>query len=230
MKQIKLSQRLAVVADFVQPCAAAADVGTDHGYIPVYLAQNSIAQRIIATDINKGPLERAKESARIYGVADKIEFILTDGLRGLEAEEIDMVILAGMGGETMLSILEQAVWTRKSSVRCILQPQSKSDELTDWLACNGYMIMDARLVRDDGRIYIVMAVQAGDFKETPLKILFRQRDALLPDYLGTMIDKIQRAVEGLEKSAGDNAAVLRRHKDAFETLVKMKEEADRWSK
>jgi tRNA (adenine22-N1)-methyltransferase len=108
MKQIRLTPRLDAVAGYVAPGAAVADIGTDHGYVPVWLAQNDLARRIVAADIGRGPLERARASARLYGVADQIEFIQTDGLDGLASAGLDTVILAGMGGQTMLGILARA--------------------------------------------------------------------------------------------------------------------------
>ncbi len=228
MKEIKLSQRLAAVAACVNRGDAVADIGTDHGYIPVWLAQNDIARRIIAADIKKGPLEHAKASANAYGVAGKIEFIKTDGLGGLGSEGLDTVILAGMGGETMLGILGRAPWTRTNGVRCVLQPQTKCDALVFWLASNGYGIRDAKLVRDDGRLYIVLLAQSGEMRETPLQLLMRRHDALLPDYLKQLIDKNRRAVEGLKISSDVDPEELKIQNDAYETLVRLKKETDQW--
>ncbi len=227
MKQMRLTPRLDAVAGYVAPGAAVADVGTDHGYIPVYLAQNGLARRIVAADVRKGPLERARASARLYGVADQIEFVQTDGLDGLRDAGLDTVLLAGMGGETMLGILGRADWTRADGVRCVLQPQSKTDELADWLRAGGYAIRDASLVRDDGRLYIVLLAQAGRSDGTPLSILLKKRDALLPEYIDRLAAKKRRAVEGLRRAAG-GAEELSRQESAYGALLRIKEETDRW--
>ncbi len=229
IKKIILSPRLQAAADFVRPRAAVADVGTDHGYIPVYLAQNGLAGRIIATDIKDGPLTSARSSAEVYGVAGRVDFIRTDGLDGLEQAGIDTVILAGMGGETMRGILERAGWTRTQGLQCILQPQTKCDELSAWLAVNGYGLSDARLVRDDGRIYIVLLTRAGKASETPLRLLVRKRDPLLPDYLDELIAKKRRVITGLQKSVRQ-ADELARQEEQYEALQCLKEETNAWQR
>ena len=230
MKQIKLSPRLHAVAGYVQKNAAVADVGTDHGFIPVWLAQNGIARRIIASDINEGPLDNARTSAQAYGAAEKIEFVKTDGLRGLDPTGIDTVILAGMGGDTIRAILESALWTRTRNVHCILQPQSKCDELSCWLGGSGYRLKDALLAQDDGRLYIVLSVRAGVWRETALEILFRRRDVLLPDYLEHLAAKQQRVVDGLQKAVGRDEAELAQHSLAYEALKNMREETKTWQR
>lgn len=227
MKQIRLTPRLDAVAGYVAPGAAVADIGTDHGYVPVWLAQNDLARRIVAADIGRGPLERARASARLYGVADQIEFIQTDGLDGLASAGLDTVILAGMGGQTMLGILARAGWAHATGVRCILQPQSKCEELIAWLGENGYAIRDASLVRDGGRLYIVLLAQAGASDETPLTILLKKRDELLPEYIDRLAAEKRRAVEGLKKAAG-RAEELGREESAYEALLRIKEETDKW--
>ena len=205
-----------------------ADIGTDHGYIPVWLAQTGTARRIIASDIKNGPLENARTSARSYGVEDQIEFIKADGLSGIRPHQADTVILAGMGGETIQVILERAVWTREGGVHCIVQPQSKCDELAFWLRNNGYCIDDAKMTGDDGRLYIVWSVLAGTWRETPLQVLFRKRDVLLTEFLNRLIIKKKRAVDGLIKSSGNNEQELHRQRMALEALKHMKKETDKW--
>ncbi|NLT13462.1 MAG: SAM-dependent methyltransferase, partial [Clostridiales bacterium] len=123
MKYLELSKRLQAIAAYVKQGSAVADIGTDHGYIPVYLAQHNIARRIIAADIRKRPLARAQLSSVEYGVDDRIEFRLTDGLDGLQEAGLDTIIIAGMGGETIAGILERAPWVLTENVRIILQPQ-----------------------------------------------------------------------------------------------------------
>ena len=138
-----------------------ADVGTDHGYIPVYLAQVGDHGRIIASDVRRGPLSSAMRTAEEYGVSERIEFVLADGLEGIDPGSVGCVVIAGMGGETIAGILKRAPWVRERHVRLVLQPQSKTAELTAFLDADGFSVDDARLVRDDGRIYLVMAAEAG---------------------------------------------------------------------
>lgn len=230
MKKIKLSNRLATAARFIKDGAAVVDVGTDHGFLPVFLAQNNRARKIAATDIKKGPLTSAIATSKTYGVFDQISFLLTDGLSGLEGGGYDTVVIAGMGGETIIQILNKAGWTREKNVRLILQPQTKDFELAGWLGCNGFEILDAALARDEGRLYIVLYAGAGSghaFKN-PLTILYEKRDKLLPDYLDQLISKRRRALDGLKKSSGeiDDALMLKMHE--LEELIIMKGESENW--
>lgn len=230
MKQIKLSNRLSTAAGYIKQASAVVDVGTDHGFLPVFLVQNERAYRITATDIRKGPLERAKATAKAYGLFDKIEFLLTDGLIGLDDGGYDTVVIAGMGGETIIHILENAVWTHDENVRLILQPQTKLPELVDWLRDSGFAVFDATLARDEGRLYFVLyagAGNGGDFNNL-LAILFNKRDPLLPDYLGLHISKSRRALEGMKKSSGETDGTLTLKKHELEALIRMKEELDKW--
>ena len=236
MKYLVLSKRLETIAKFIQQGAAVADVGTDHGYIPVYLVQNNIAGRVIAADIENGPLLRARASAEEYGVSDRIEFILTDGLDGLRDQGIDTVVIAGMGGETIAGILEKAEWIRTESIRLILQPQTKLAELSNWLNNNRYTILDETLVEDDGRIYTVLLVTAGNSR-APLscaelyadRLLMEKRDPLLPRYLDRLIEKTKRTVDGMEQARSQvRSDLLIHHKRALEGFIRMKEETDKW--
>jgi tRNA (adenine22-N1)-methyltransferase len=113
------------IASFIHRGASVADIGTDHGFLPVYLAQNGLARSIIASDISAGSLEAARRSATNYGVSDKITFIVAPGLSGIKETDVDTIVIAGLGGETIAAILNEAPWTRYSDIKLILQPQSK---------------------------------------------------------------------------------------------------------
>lgn len=236
MKYLKLSKRLETIAGYLEQDSAVADIGTDHGYIPVYLAQNNIARRIIATDFRKGPLARAKLSSVEYGVGDRIEFRLTDGLDGLQDQGLDTIIIAGMGGETITGILERAPWVRTDNVRIVLQPQSKLGMLSNWLDNNRYAIFDETLVKEEGRFYAVLLAGAGSSR-TRLscaeiyadRILMEKRDPLLPGYLDMLIAKTKKVIDGMEQArSGACMDGLIHHKRALEGFIRMKEETDTW--
>ena len=236
MKYLELSKRLQAIAAYVKQGSAVADIGTDHGYIPVYLAQNNIARRIIAADIRKGPLARAQLSSVEYGVDDRIEFRLTDGLDGLQEAGLDTIIIAGMGGETIAGILERAPWVLTENVRIILQPQSKLGTLSNWLDNNRYAIFDETLVEEDGRFYAVLLAGAGSSR-APLscaeiyadRILMEKRDPLLPGYLDMLIAKTKKVIDGMEQArSGACMDGLIHHKRALEGFIRMKEETDTW--
>jgi tRNA (adenine22-N1)-methyltransferase len=238
MDNFQLSKRLQIIAAYIEQGSAVADIGTDHGYIPVYLARNNIARRIIAADIRRDPLARARLSAEEYGVGSRIEFLQTDGLDGLQDQGLDTIIIAGMGGETIAGILERAPWTHTDKVRLILQPQSKLGELSNWLDNNRYAIFDETLAEDDKRIYAVLLVGAGKSR-APLscaeiyadRILMEKRDPLLPRYLRMLIEKTRKAVDGMEQARGEvRTDELIHHKRALEGFIRMKEETDRWQR
>lgn len=197
---IKLSKRLAAAASLLEGTGCVLDVGTDHGYLPVWLAQRGTAARIAASDLRKGPLFRAMQSAEEYGVAEKIEFFLSDGLRSIDSG-FDEIVAAGMGGETVISILEPAPWTK--NVRLILQPQSKQEELCAWLMEHGYRPLDALLAEEGGKLYTILAVTGGAAEGTPfetffLRPLFERRDGLFPRYTEGLMARERLAIRGLE--------------------------------
>ena len=157
---IHLSPRLAAVAGQVPKGAAVIDVGTDHAMVPVWLVQSGRAARVLASDIRPGPLRSAAALLEKTGTGDRVRLMQTDGLTGIGPEDGDTVILAGMGGETMISILAAAPWT-KTGALLILEPQSKRAELRRWLTGSGYRILSERLAEDAGRIYPILTAAGG---------------------------------------------------------------------
>lgn len=234
MKILNLSNRLQAIADFVTIGTAVIDVGTDHGYIPIFLAQHGYSGKIYASDINEGPLSRAKQFAADYGVADKIQFYLANGLDFTDGKNIDTVIIAGMGGENIVDILEKAAWTH-NKVHLILQPQSKLADLANWLDNNGFAIHNVILVKDAGKIYPVLSVFAGKSR-APFscaemyadRILMENKDPLLPEYLNNLIKKLQRELEGKSKGKKVKVDELCRLKFAIIGFYKMLEETRKW--
>ncbi|MBQ3404230.1 MAG: SAM-dependent methyltransferase [Oscillospiraceae bacterium] len=198
--RVKLTKRLKAVADFVSPGSRVIDVGTDHAYVPVWLLQEGIAVGALACDIAPGPLSRARQTAEEADIREGISFVLTDGLRGLGPEDGDTVIMAGMGGETIISILSEAPWT--ISCKLIIQPQSKLSLLESWLCDRGYRLSAAVLVKDSGRIYPVMYIADEKQGETALELFRKNNDPLLREYLDGLIRKHEKMVAGMERSAG----------------------------
>ena len=158
---MKLSKRLGAVAAFIEKGAAVADIGTDHGYLPVFLARNKLAGSIFASDMSAGSLGSARRSASKYGVEDLITFINAPGLSGIVGAEVDTVVIAGMGGETIIGILTDAPWILDRDIRLILQPQTKVYELSRWLIENGYTVQDAELVIEKDKYYTVILCTTG---------------------------------------------------------------------
>ena len=137
MEKLHLQPRLHLLADLVPQGAKLADIGTDHGYLPVYLLQKGRIASAIAADIGRAPLEHARRTAQQYGVEDDMRFLCCDGLQGIGPEDVDTVVVAGMGGETIIHILSQASWTKAGSTLLLLQPMTKQEDLRRWLNENG---------------------------------------------------------------------------------------------
>ena len=152
-----LSDRLLACCAFVRPGDRVADVGCDHGYLSIHLLQTGIASHVYASDVRQGPLSSAKRNAETYGVRDKIDFFLSDGVQNLP-RDFDTLVCAGMGGDTMVSILSAAPWLQGGNYRLILQCQSKTPLLRRYLSENGWEIHRETVLRDGRFLYTVMEV------------------------------------------------------------------------
>lgn len=163
----KLDLRLAAAAEFVKEDTVAADVGTDHGYLICYLINEGICTRGFATDINIKPLESARKLIREMDLENEIETVLTDGLKGLPEDEIDEVLICGMGGETIIGILEEAKWVKSEKVHLVLQPMSRADMLRRWLCENGWSIDAEKAVEVEKHLYTVISADYIGGSEVP---------------------------------------------------------------
>lgn len=155
--KLPLSSRLMACAGFISPGDRVADVGCDHGYLGIYLLTKGIASSVIASDVNEGPLQSAVRNAVKYGVRDKIEFYLSDGVRNIP-RDFNSLVCAGMGADTIISILTAAPWLKNTRYRLILQCQSKTHELRRYLCDNGWRITEESVLRDGRFLYTVMEV------------------------------------------------------------------------
>ena len=155
--KIPLSKRLEAACKFVKPGDRVADIGCDHGYLGIYLLKNHLASQVIASDINEGPLNAAVCNAEKYGVRDKMRFYLSDGVKNIP-RDFEAMVCCGMGGDTMISILEAALWLKEGNYRLILQCQSKRPELRKYLGENGWFIRNETVLKDGRFLYTVMEV------------------------------------------------------------------------
>lgn len=155
--KIPLSRRLQVCAGFVAPGDRVADIGCDHGYLSIYLLQTGRASHVYASDIGEGPLQSAHINANKYGVADRLQLYLSDGVKNIP-RDFNTLICAGMGGDTMVHILESAPWLRSDKYRLILQCQSKTPMLRSYLSQNGWRIAEETALKDGKFLYTVMEV------------------------------------------------------------------------
>lgn len=208
-KQLQLQPRLQLLADLVPQGARLADIGTDHGYVPVYLIQQGRIPFAIAADVGQEPLQHAIRTAEEYGVSG-IDFRLCDGLRGVDPQEPDAIVIAGMGGQTIIHILEAAPWTKApGEYTLLLQPMTKAGLLRHWLADHGYRFLEERLVWDKDFLYPVMILTGG--QQQPLTDIeaeygvYLSGDPLYNQYLDMQIARLQRAADGKRKSERDEA-------------------------
>ena len=156
---VKISNRLMTAAALVTQGYTLADVGTDHGYIPIYLLQQKKIPAAIAMDINEGPLERAKEHIALYGLQAYIQTRLSDGVVALKPGEVEAVLIAGMGGGLVMHILKDGEKVCQSAKELILQPQSEIERVREFLREEGYTILAEDMVYEDGKFYPMMKVQ-----------------------------------------------------------------------
>ena len=227
-KQLQLQPRLRMLADLVPAGAGLADVGTDHGYLPVRLLQEGRISRAIASDINPAPLEHARRTAAKYGVGDRMDFRLCAGLDAVGAEEADAIVIAGMGGETIISILQAAPWTRRPGLTLLLQPMTKAENLRIWLADNGYTFIGERLASDKGHLYPILLATGGEREKlTPAEAcggVLLEGDPLWGQYLDRQMRRARRRIEGLEHAGRtDAAAEIERLEDLYRALEERKE-------
>ncbi len=225
---MKLSKRLQAVASFVASGSAVADIGTDHGYIPVYLVKEGVAPRALAMDVRKGPLERAKEHVREYGLSDRIALRLSDGLSGLKPGEADTVIIAGMGGKLTIRILEQGRHVWDSVKQFILSPQSDIGETRRFLEQAGFCIDREAMVEEDGKFYVVMDVSRGEMRLVRAcyyeygRDLIVKRDPALFRYLDREKRIVSSILEGLSQAQTEN---VRKRQAALAERLAVIEEA-----
>lgn len=230
MKELKLQPRLACIASLVPRGAHLADVGTDHGYLPVYLLRCGAIASAIASDLRPEPLAHAKRSAAEYGVEENIDFRLCSGLDAISPDEVDTIVIAGMGGELIVKLLEAAPWTREKELTLILQPQTKAEVLRRWLAENGCRFKKETLVRDKGTLYAIMCVTAGESRplseaEAHAGVLLAQ-DALYGEFLDERIMKLSRAIAGMESAKERDEAELAQLRALRAVLTEKREEWD----
>ena len=134
-----LDERLSLCASYVRESTALADVGTDHAYLPVWLSLNKRIRSAVASDVRKGPLGNAEKNIKFYGVGDIVKTVLSDGLDSVSPDEADDIVIAGMGGELIVSIIDRTAWLSDTDKRLILQPMTRSNTLRKYLYENGFV-------------------------------------------------------------------------------------------
>ena len=213
---MELSKRLQAVADLVSEGLVVADVGTDHGYIPIYLIETKKSPKAFAMDVNKGPLLRAKEHIAEHGLETRIETRLSDGVRALQKGECDCVVVAGMGGALTIKIMEEGKDIFRSLKEFVLQPQSELQKVRAYLCENAYFIVEENMVLDDGKFYPMFRVINGQSEEYHAielcygKLLLEQKNAVLKTFLQKEKAVKELILSNLEQSFGEHIEARRK--------------------
>ncbi|MDK0707856.1 class I SAM-dependent methyltransferase [Clostridium perfringens] len=226
---MELSKRLKRIAEHVDKCESVADIGTDHGYIPIYLVKEGICEKAIASDINKGPIEKAKVNVAFEGVSNKVKCLLGPGLNPLKVGEVNGVILAGMGGNLTRDILLADMDKVKKYDFIILQPAQNPEVLREFLYKNDYEIIDEDLIKDEGRFYELFKVKYNenseklvfeDELEYEVSPLLREKNhPLFKEFIEEKINKCETILSFIKE---DTEAAKKRKSDLEEKINKLK--------
>lgn len=164
-----LGPRLTLCAELLRAGEPMADIGTDHGYLPIWLLKTGAAPRAIASDINSGPLEAARRHAQIYGVGDELRLVQSDGLHALDPGDAEDIVIAGMGGELILHIIRETPWLLYADKRLVLQPMSAVDKLRIGLWQLGFAVQRELAAEENGKVYSAFSVEfAGEMGDMPV--------------------------------------------------------------
>ncbi len=210
---MNLSPRLQKIIDLLASPTKVADIGTDHAYIPIYLAQNSKSEVLIASDINQMPCQAAYEHIKEAELADQIEVRQGAGLSTLEVGEVEQAIIAGMGSRTIIDILKADYKLAQKLDKIILQPMAGAGLLRRWLYHNNFKIIEEGLVKEEEHLYQFIVARPGEMEGLdPLVVelgpqLITSNDELLLEYLNIIKNKWLRIISDISKSDPEHQKV-----------------------
>lgn len=230
---MELTPRLRAIADLVPHGAAFADIGTDHAYLPTWLLLNGVICRAVAADINRGPLDRARETAKKYAVEDRMDFRLCDGLTGMRQGEVNTIAIAGMGGDMIAHILAGVPWVKNRDILLLLQPMTSQRDLRQWLSLNGYCIENERYACEGEKIYVIMSVRAGQvgvLSDAELWGGRQNNDPLRGAYLSHIANKVNKVLAGHRSASNRDEEKIGQLETVLAGLNAMKEEWDAWQR
>lgn len=226
-----MNKRLETIAALVEDGKGLIDVGTDHGYLPVWLAKHGYSGALFAADINPRPLSAAVRSAQEAEVGFRINFQLCNGLEKCPPDEIDTIVIAGMGGDLICDILDRAEWCLDSRYTLLLQPMTKAEVLRYWLCNNGFQLTREKLVRDGGILYQVIQARYSDNMPLMDAELYSgafdniRHDPLCKEWLDSLLSRFEKECCGISAAAKPRPGrleicrcILRQLKDMRQTL------------
>ena len=226
-----LDARLSCCASFVRSGSLLADIGTDHAYLPIWLVQNKSCRSAIAADLRQGPLDSAQKNILSAGLQQYITTRLSDGLTKILPHEADDIVIAGMGGHLIASILEAAPWVKDPQKRLILQPMSDAPVVRRWLCENGFDILEERAVHCGKHLYGVMHVAYNATVLQPDEVFYRvgrmsSGGADEQAYIARELHRLQEKAAGLQKSklAKQSTEDLQKMIQKIQTILQRMEE------
>lgn len=219
---MQLSERLNTITEMVKPCRIAADIGTDHGFVPIELVERGICESAVASDVGKEPLERAREHIRMTGTADRISCRVGDGLRTLTPGEADAVIIAGMGGLLMCRILTEGKAVLDAAGQLILSPHTDIPEVRKTAVSLGFCIDSEKMLEEEGKYYTVMHFSHGEAAYTGDEYefgpcLLKERPGIWLEWLTKQREKLGQVIDKLKEAGTDTAgrALLEKEQEAI---------------
>ena len=223
---MELSKRLSAVAGLVSSGLVVADIGTDHGYIPIFLLESGKCEKAFAMDVNEGPLKRARDHIAIHGLSRKIELRLSDGVKALEPGECECVVIAGMGGGLAIKILEEGNDVFQSLKEFVLQPQSELSKVREYLWRKGYKVVEEDMVEEDGKFYPMMKVTKGsdsEYSNIELRYgrnLLKDNHPVLKIFLDKELRSKENILKNLEKQSGEHIEIRKKELQEELSMVK----------
>lgn len=205
---MELSKRLNFIIENIDNTSVLADIGTDHGYIPLYAVQNGLCSKAIAIDINKDPLDKAKLNAILEGAGDELEFRLGSGLKPLENGEVEVAVIAGMGGNLIRDILEDDIEKVSSIGYLVLVPAQNPEVLREYLYNNDYEVICEDLCEEEGIYYELFKVRKKDGESAKLDSIYyevspkllMQRHPLMKEFLNSKVENYKKILSFITDS------------------------------
>lgn len=203
---MQIGKRLATIADMVPEGSILADIGTDHAYLPVWLLERGLIRRAIVSDIAKGPCQAARGTVAIHHLEGLVDIRLGNGLSVLRPNEVDCIVIAGMGGNNIISILQSDMERACQANLLILQPMSDASRVRYWLCSNGWVLEEEKLVDDTPYLYEIISAVRGEspfFTEAEYivgPLLLRNRHPFLAKQFELLLLHYEKLLEGMNRS------------------------------
>ncbi len=204
-----LDSRLSAVAELVRSGTRFADIGTDHAYLPVSLLMGGKIEYAVCSDLRKGPLKNAEETVKKYGVEDKVDLRLSDGLDAYSWGEVNEIAIAGMGGLLISEFIERTEWLRNDDIHLIMQPMTHAEDLRKTLYKNGFYIDKEVAVKDSGKLYIIISAYFSGVFETRTSSqcvigeIYKNCDPVSREYIKMLLKKYTVKCEMLKNAEKD---------------------------